>query len=279
MKFAYIDESGSPDQGDVFIMAGVLIDAYRLRKATAEFDQKLKDLRQEHPSLPNDFKASKIINGKGGWRNVSPNARKHFFSDIVNQATSVGRIYAFALSFDLFNSVKQTSESLPKNQDNYWVACSMYLSALIQKKVQKEKNSKGLSVLIFDDNKMYMPRLSDGLYSCSEWYDDLYALRKTARGKTNWKVKPSERFDQIINTAFAIKSEHSSLVQVADIISYIYRRHLELFVSDEMYGGEKQLYQNWTKVLDTKREKIGLVPPNSEAIRYYKNVCHLNWEI
>lgn len=64
MKFGYIDESGDSGQGDVFVMAGLLIDAYRLRKATAEFDQKLKGLRQGHPSAPNDFKASKIINGK-----------------------------------------------------------------------------------------------------------------------------------------------------------------------------------------------------------------------
>ena len=37
-----------------------------------------------------------------------------------------------------------------------------------------------------------------------------------------------DRFDHIINTAFAIKSDHSSMVQVADAISYVYRRHLEL---------------------------------------------------
>jgi Protein of unknown function (DUF3800) len=31
MKFAYVDESGCSDEGDVFVMAGLLIDAYRLR--------------------------------------------------------------------------------------------------------------------------------------------------------------------------------------------------------------------------------------------------------
>jgi hypothetical protein len=28
MKFVYVDEAGDQDQGDVFVMAGVLIDAY-----------------------------------------------------------------------------------------------------------------------------------------------------------------------------------------------------------------------------------------------------------
>jgi hypothetical protein len=31
MKFAYVDETGSTDERDVFVMAGLLVDAYRLR--------------------------------------------------------------------------------------------------------------------------------------------------------------------------------------------------------------------------------------------------------
>jgi hypothetical protein len=155
----------------------------------------------------------------------------------------------------------------------------MYLCALIQKKVQKEKNSKGLSVLIFDDNKQDMPKLSDGLYDCNEWYDDLYALPTTSKGNTVWKVEPSKRFDHIINTAFAIKSEHSSLIQVADIISYIYRRHLELCTSGEKYDGEKQLYEDWVNKLDAKREKIGRTPPRSKTTKFYEDIRHAHWKM
>jgi hypothetical protein len=39
MKFAYVDESGDQGQGDVFVMAGPLIDSYLLRKYTATFDE------------------------------------------------------------------------------------------------------------------------------------------------------------------------------------------------------------------------------------------------
>ena len=44
MKFAYFDESGTlgVEGNDVFVMAGLLIDAYRLRKYTAEFDRLIK---------------------------------------------------------------------------------------------------------------------------------------------------------------------------------------------------------------------------------------------
>jgi len=33
------DESGEQDHTDAFVMAGLLVDAYRLRKYTATFDQ------------------------------------------------------------------------------------------------------------------------------------------------------------------------------------------------------------------------------------------------
>jgi len=40
MKFCYVDESGDKPQSDVFVMTGVLVDAYKLRKHTARFDRK-----------------------------------------------------------------------------------------------------------------------------------------------------------------------------------------------------------------------------------------------
>ena len=69
-----------------------------------------------------------------------------------------------------------------------------------------------------------VPRRGDGAR-----FDGLYQLRGKKRGKTVWLERTKkDRFDHIINTAFAIKSDHSSMVQVADAISYVYRRHLEL---------------------------------------------------
>ncbi len=40
----YVDESGGPDQGDVFTMCGLMVDAYKLRKKTQDFDELLKGM-------------------------------------------------------------------------------------------------------------------------------------------------------------------------------------------------------------------------------------------
>jgi hypothetical protein len=85
--------------------------------------------------------------------------------------------------------------------------------------MQGVKNSKGLTVVIMDDNKSEMPNLSDELYQRDPWFDGVYQIQGKKRGKTVWVPRAkNDRFDQIINTAFAIKSDHSSMVQVADAI-------------------------------------------------------------
>ena len=78
MKFIYIDESGSRDQGDVFVMCGLMVDAYKLRKKTEDFDRQLEALFAKHPGNRADFKTSRFINGKGGWREIVPVERKEF---------------------------------------------------------------------------------------------------------------------------------------------------------------------------------------------------------
>ena len=72
----------------------------------------------------------------------------------------------------------------------------------------------------------------------------LYQVRKMRREKKVWEERKSaNRFDPIINTPFAIKSHHSSFVQVADAIAYVYRRKLELASDVEAWTGERK-YQS-----------------------------------
>jgi hypothetical protein len=124
-----------------------------------------------------------------------------------------------------------------------------------------------------------MANFSDGLYKCNKWYDSLYQCRGTKRGKSVWmERKPKDRFDQIINTAFAIKSDHSSLVQVADALSWVYRRHLELTSQAEDYTGEQAYYQGLVDILEPQRQKLGQCP-NEACVTFYQAACHEAWKL
>lgn len=255
MKFIYVDESGARDQGDVFVMSGLMVDAYKLRKKTADFDAKLEAIFAQHPGTRGDLKTKRFINGAGAWSQVPAQQRKNFLREICELAVAKGgKVYAVALSYDRLDVALAAGHGHPF-ANSYWITGAMFVSSLVQKKMQGVANSKGLTVFIMDDNKLEMANLSDGLYKCSEWYDGLYQRRGTKRGKSVWlDRKPKDRFDQIINTAFAIKSDHSSLVQVADALSWVYRRHLELKSQAEAYAGEQAYYQDLVDILEPQRE-------------------------
>jgi len=279
MKFIYVDESGARDQGDVFTMCGLMVDAYKLRKKTADLDTQLEAIFAQHPGTRGDLKTKRFINGAGAWNQVDAQVRKDFLRELCQLAVANGgKVYGIGLSFDGFDAATAAGHGHPF-ANSYWIAGAMFVSALVQKKMQGVANSKGLTVFIMDDNKQEMPNLSDGLYKCSEWYDGLYQCRGTKRGKKVWlDRKPKDRFDQIINTAFAIKSDHSSLVQVADAISWVYRRHLELKAQAEAYAGEQAYYQQLIDILEPQREKLGQCPKEA-TVGFYQAACHPEWGI
>ena len=161
----------------------------------------------------------------GGTSNLRK--RKDFLTDVCQLAVSNGgKVYGIAFSYDALDAAIETDHGHPFG-NSYWLAGALYTSCLVQKKMQTVSNSKGLTVVIMDDNKAEMPAFSDSLYDADPWFDGLYQVQKRRRNVLGWQPRTANnRFDQIINTAFAIKSNHSSLVQVADGISYVYRRSL-----------------------------------------------------
>jgi Protein of unknown function (DUF3800) len=96
MKFIYVDESGGSTQSDVFVMTGLLVDAYRLRKYTAEFDKMIVDFLAKHPGSPKELKTKNLINGSGKWSQVDPVKRKQFITDVCDIACKCARAYPVA---------------------------------------------------------------------------------------------------------------------------------------------------------------------------------------
>ncbi|KJS27347.1 MAG: hypothetical protein VR75_03355 [Hyphomonadaceae bacterium BRH_c29] len=277
MKFIYIDESGSPGDGDVFVMCGLMVDAYKLRKKTADFDKLLAELLTKHPGNNTELKTSRFINGRGGWKRIGVDERKEFLKQIcLLSVANGGKIFGVGLSYLALQVARDAGHGHPFGQ-SYWLAGGMFTCSLVQKKMQNTKNGKGLTVAIMDDNKAEMPQLSDGLYKADSWYDGLYQSRRTKGRKKTWLPrKVSDRFDHIINSAFAIKSHHSSLVQVADAISYVYRRSLELSTGAEAWVGERAYYQSLVDILEPQREKLGQVP-DVPCTKFYNAAKHAGW--
>jgi hypothetical protein len=232
----------------------------------------------KHEGTPKELKTKVFINGSGGWSKVDPAERKAFLGEVCDLAVECARVFAVSLSFERFEKAADAGYKQPFGK-SYWLAAAMFIAALVQQKMQKVRKNKGLTVFICDDNKREMQNLSDGLYESHSWFDPIYQKSKLKQGKTVWKdIGNGERFDHIVNSAFAIKSEHSSLVQVADAVSYVFRRHLELKSVEEAWEGEREYFAGLAGKLEPKRERLGRTPGGA-CIEFYESACHKKWRL
>jgi len=211
MKFAYVDETGGDDQTDVFVMTSLLVDAFRLRTCTADCDALVASSLARWKRRPRELKTKRLIEGKGGWSKIDAEERATFVRGLLDIALKYTRIFPVAFSCKQFAETAASGE-YHQPFDSHWLGAEMFVSALIQRKMQEEEKNKGHTVLIFDDNKYEMTKLSDMLHDADPWFDHLYCVSRMKKGKLVWEVPAVERFNQIINTAFAIKSHHSSLI-------------------------------------------------------------------
>jgi hypothetical protein len=278
MKFIYVDESGDKTQGDMFVMVGLLVDAYRLRKATAEFDKMIVDFLEKHPNPRKELKAKALINGADKWSKVAPGERKQFIADICGHVCGCMSLYPVAFSMSEFESQCESG-----NHDqpfkSHWLGAALFIASVVQQKMLKEERNKGHTVFICDDHKVEMPKLSDALYDPSGWFDPIYQESRSKGGKkVVVPVQKEDRFSNIINTGFAIKSEHSSLVQVADAVAYVYRRHLELKSQSEAWEGERAYFDELAEKLDSIRERLGS-HRTGPCVDFYKAVKSKHWTL
>jgi uncharacterized protein DUF3800 len=132
MKFVYVDGSGSKDKGDVFVMAGLLIDAYRLRKHTDAFDQMISEFLAKHPGTgtAKELKTAALINGIGGWNKVNSTERKAFLESICGLATDCATVFSVAFSFAKFDTAANAGHEQPFGT-SYWLGAATFVAALV----------------------------------------------------------------------------------------------------------------------------------------------------
>lgn len=135
----------------------------------------------------------------------------------------------------------------------------------VQRDHQGLKNNKGLTILVFDDNKISLPKLCDFLIKSTADVDTYYE-----------RPRRTEPFDQIIDTAFSIKSDHSRLGQISDACAYALRRRAEIEIggSAEQWAGELDLYKDAVSAFSGRVKfpsKTWVPNPHCEVAAWIKN--------
>lgn len=237
MKFCYTDESGAKAEDAVNVMAGVCVDATKVSKYKKEFIGLKEDIfeiyKAENVRCPTEIKTSQIYKGKNGWERIAPDKRKVFLEKSLDLLTEMSaKVFLAVIEFEKYKRCNHSMKS-SLSGDWQWMAAHMALQ------LQSEyfgKGNKYRTLLIFDDHYGDIRAIYKYLYeqpSSSDFYD--YKIPRT-----NKVIKSDEIMNQLMDI-LAVDSKSSELNQLADIVSYISRRYIELRAGiPELYSGDGQ---------------------------------------
>lgn len=266
MKFCYCDESGLQDKDPCFIAVGIVIDAARLNRTKEAFGDIFDKIQALFPEQLRELKASKLLLGRDRWRNVHPGIRKTICESLCNWICD--RKHDLIVTAIDRARYAETRATVPEElQRSVWVAGMTHLALQLQKLHQNERNNKGRTLLIIDDNKQFADHLAEVLWSPPAWTDSYYA-----------RSRKQEQLDQIIDSAFAVKSHHAGMVQIADLFALVFRRYAEIkdYKSPEQWDGELDFVGKLVETLSARLTSRSVRWPkrtSSDCLGWFNNLA------
>lgn len=256
MKLCYVDETGTDGRSPVVVMVGVIADAHRIGRTRDEFADAFARLSEVSREGLRELKSDDLYGGRGVWRDVPGEERARIIGDFCQWLGD--RKHHLALTAIDVGAFPEADFSQDQPRE-IWQAAALHIALQLQKHHQKERRGKGHTFLIFDENKRAADKLAERLYDPPGWSGAFYD-----RGKKQAAL------DQIIDTAFYVKSHHVGLVQMADLFAFVFRRYAELaqYGADEAYEGERGRIDGWTATLAER-----LIPKGVRWPKQKPDVC------
>lgn len=234
MKFAYIDESGTGDE-IYAVMAGVIIDAQRMRATKDDWSSLLLSLSEIVEREVKEFHTRDFYAGNTPWREIRGDKRTEIITAIFGwfEERKHHIIFSSVDKKKLFN--KFSEHPFTENLGNVWKILALHFALSIQRAHQNYKNNKGNTLLIFDAHDKDEKEFSDLILNPPEWTDTYYKKRENKK-----------RLGQIIDVPHFVNSQHVGMIQLADCVSFFLRRNLEIVNgAEERYDGEAEIVANW----------------------------------
>lgn len=250
MFLCYADESGFTGnvydaKQPVLVLAGINPNLYNYHKSDSDF-KKVFEIINKRISI-SELKGCQIYRGYGKWKRIDPKIRDNVIKFYINWIRDRNHnLIIIAIDNKKFFDLKRSSKY--KYFDDLecpYLLASLHLSCIIQKINRAKDKNKGKTILVFDEQRAYSGKLSELIYSPPEYIDDY--VKYDAK-------KESQRLNQIIDTAFFVRSHHSSMAQVADVVAYLFRLFLELkhYGKPEEYTGELKKVEGWINDISNK---------------------------
>lgn len=277
MYVGYVDESGfvgrkkNPDQ-PVQVMACILPAAYNLPRTIDEFEMNIKLLRAHNIPLT-ELKAEDMYSGWGAWERVEGEVRHQVFTGYFDWlAERRHKIVLSLIDNSRFFEEKKASNRISLALDTPYLAGALHVALAVQRFNQRKADRKGMTILVFDEQREFEDRVAELVSHPPGFTDEYYGYRP----------EHGRRLNQIIDTAYFVKSQHSFLVQIADTVAFVFRRYLQLisYDSEERFDGEMDRILGWRRMLE---ERLALrshsYPPGKSGVcTFYREIAPAGWD-
>lgn len=237
MKFCYFDESGMGDE-PYLVMAGIIVDATRMHVTKDVWADFLERLSEAFGKRVDEFHSREFYRGNGIWRGTDGTKRARIIEAILSWVEKRKHKCVFSgIDKDKYKKASKNDERI-KQLKSMWCTVAMHCVLQVQKQHQREKGTKGHSVLIFDREVKEEAALSLLIHKPPQWIDTYYS-----------REEKQAALDQIVDVPFFADSKHILLSQVADLFAYILRTSAEIQdgLLKEKYEGEGAKMRAWSR--------------------------------
>jgi hypothetical protein len=271
LYICYVDESGytgtSFDKAQPYlVMVGVLANAYNMHRTESDFGDIILRFRQLTGKDLREVKAQSLYAGREPWKAVPATQRCEAYEAVLRWFAS-RRHDALVSAIDtaVFFRPTDNKQSLRTRIGVPYVAVALHIALMVQRRNQRQGGNKGKTLLIYDQQGEFDKRIAELISDPPTWTDGYYDHDR------------GDRLDQIIDTAYFVRSHHASLIQIADLIAFILRRYVEIHDggSGERYSDERARIQAWVDIVKPRLIEGRLALPRSKdpLVDSYRTVC------
>ena len=269
MDLVYVDESGSETLQNALVMCGLVVEDRDMASTADEFSAMLARVSPQGLNDTDELKTHKLMAGVGKWKKVTLDVRKRILRNICRLAISDGKkVVGIAVSYERLKTElkKDDTRGLLRHA---WISSGMFICSLLKFCHHRVKASAKYKIVLFDNHNL-ISSLNTELQKKSPWYEGL-------NDTVDFDESGKKAHDYIIgNKVISLESKNSPHIQIADAISFVYRRHLELIDKDtaEHWSGERDYYEELFNMLEPNRIKIGK-KLNTDCYNFYESIRHL----
>ena len=237
MKFCYLDESGTGSE-PILVVAGIIANALRMHITKEAWSGVLTELSKITKRTITEFHARDFYKGNGPWRTIDGVTRSNVIKIILDWLIDRKHSVVFSAILKSEYEHMRNENAVLSDLNSPWCTASMHCILSLQKYFQTEQKNKGNTVLIFDREDTQAGALTELVRVPPIWTGVYYSHSA--------KEPP---LSQIVDVPYFADSEHVVLIQIADLITYLLRRHGELQdgLCSEKYANEKEKLTAWTK--------------------------------